>query len=72
MLTSRQFGTCFLIMLGTGALLVATTQELPQLLQDQFGYTASWAGLAISPGGAVTMGMMIIVGRLRELSSRVI
>lgn len=63
MLTSRQFGTCFLVMLGTGALLIATTQALPQLLQDQYGYTATWAGLAISPGGPVTMGMMLIVGR---------
>ena len=35
MLTSRQFGTCFLVMLGTGALLIATTQALPQVLQDQ-------------------------------------
>jgi DHA2 family multidrug resistance protein len=64
LLTSRQFGACFLVMLGTGALLIATTQVLPQLLQDQYGYTATWAGLAISPGGAVTMGMMLIVGRL--------
>ena len=57
-------------MLGTGALLIATTQELPQLLQDQFGYTATWAGLAISPGGAVTMGMMIIVGRRGAIQPR--
>ena len=64
LLTSRQFGSCFLVMLGTGALLIATTQVLPQLLQDQYGYTATWAGLAISPGGAVTMVMMLIVGRL--------
>ena len=64
LLTSRQFGSCFLVMLGTGALLIATTQVLPQLLQDKYGYTATWAGLAISPGGAVTIGMMLIVGRL--------
>jgi MFS transporter, DHA2 family, multidrug resistance protein len=70
MLTSRQFGTCFLVMLGTGALLIATTQALPQLLQDQYGYTATWAGLAISPGGAVTMGMMLIVGRLGDVQPR--
>ena len=50
MLTSRQFGTCFLVMLGTRALLIATTQALPLLLQDQYGYTATWAGLAISSG----------------------
>jgi DHA2 family multidrug resistance protein len=70
MLAGRQFGTCFLIMLATGALLIATTQALPQLLQDQYSYTATLAGLAISPGGAVTMGMMIVVGRLGSVQPR--
>jgi DHA2 family multidrug resistance protein len=64
MLTGRQFGTCFVIMLATGALLIATTQIVPQLLQERFGYTATLAGLVISPGGLVTMVMMVIVGRL--------
>ena len=64
MLTGRQFGACFVIMLGTGALLIATTQALPQMMQDTFNYTATLAGLAISPGGLVTMGMMLVVGRL--------
>jgi DHA2 family multidrug resistance protein len=70
MLTGRQFGTCFLIMLVTGALLIATTQILPQLLQEKFGYTATLAGLAISPGGAVTMAMMVVVGRLGFVQPR--
>src|SRR6185437_5217883 len=70
MLTGRQFGTCFVIMLVTGALLIATTQILPQLLQEDFGYTATLAGLAISPGGAVTMIMMVIVGRLGFVQPR--
>jgi MFS transporter, DHA2 family, multidrug resistance protein len=70
LLVSRQFGSCFLVMLGTGALLIATTQVLPQLLQDQYGYTATWAGLAISPGGAVTMGMMLVVGRLGSVQPK--
>jgi MFS transporter, DHA2 family, multidrug resistance protein len=70
MLTERQFGTCFLIMLVTGALLIATTQILPQLLQEQFGYTATLAGLAISPGGAVTMVAMVVVGRLGFVQPR--
>ena len=64
MVASPQFGACFLVMLATGALLLATTQFLPQLLQQNFGYTATWAGLALSPGGIVTMGMMFVVGRL--------
>jgi MFS transporter, DHA2 family, multidrug resistance protein len=64
LVATRQFGACFLIMLATGALLLATTQLLPQLLQENFGYTATWAGLALSPGGIVTMAMMFVVGRL--------
>lgn len=64
LLAGRQFGTCFLAMLCTGAVLIATTQFLPQILQEDFGYTATLAGLATSPGGLVTMVMFIIVGRL--------
>jgi len=70
MLAGRQFGTCFVIMLVTGALLIAATQILPQLLQTEFGYTATLAGLAISPGGAVTMCMMVVVGRLGFVQPR--
>jgi MFS transporter, DHA2 family, multidrug resistance protein len=64
MVASRQFGACFMVMLATGAILLATTQFLPQLVQQDFGYTATWAGLVLSPGGVVTMVMMFVVGRL--------
>jgi DHA2 family multidrug resistance protein len=64
MVASRQFGACFLVMLATGAILLATTQFLPQLVQQDFGYTATWAGLVLSPGGVVTMLMMFVVGRV--------
>jgi MFS transporter, DHA2 family, multidrug resistance protein len=64
MVASRQFGACFVVMLLTGAILLATTQFLPQLVQQDFGYTATWAGLVLSPGGVVTMVMMFVVGRL--------
>jgi MFS transporter, DHA2 family, multidrug resistance protein len=64
MVASRQFGASFLVMLATGAILLATTQFLPQLVQQDFGYTATWAGLLLSPGGLVTMAMMFVVGRL--------
>ena len=68
MVASRQFGSCFLVMLATGAILLATTQFLPQLVQGDFGYTATWAGLVLSPGGLVTMAMMFVTGML---SSRI-
>lgn len=64
MVATRQFGACFLVMLTTGAILLATTQFLPQLVQQDFGYTATLAGLLLSPGGAVTMVMMFVVGRV--------
>jgi MFS transporter, DHA2 family, multidrug resistance protein len=61
---TRQFGSAFIVMLATGAILLATTQFLPQLVQQQFGYTATWAGLVLSPGGIVTAIMMPVVGVL--------
>ena len=64
MLATRQFGASFLVMLATGAILLATTQFLPELVQQDFGFTATWAGLVLSPGGFVTMAMMFVVGRL--------
>lgn len=64
MLASRQFGSCFLVMLAAGTILLATTQFLPLLVQQDFGYTATWAGLVLSPGGLVTMAMMLVVGRI--------
>ncbi|PPD07463.1 MAG: EmrB/QacA family drug resistance transporter [Methylocystis sp.] len=67
MIATRQFGACFAVMMALGAVLIATTQILPQLLQLSFGYTATLAGLVLSPGGVVTMAMMIVVGRLSSL-----
>ena len=64
MVGTRQFGASFLVMLATGGILYATTQFMPQLVQQEFGYTATWAGLVLSPGGIVTMLMMFAVGPL--------
>ncbi len=68
MVATRQFGACFLVMGATGAILYATTQFLPLLVQTNFGYTATWAGLVLSPGGVVTLIMMFVVG---QISSRI-
>ena len=43
----RQFGTAFFVMLSVGAILFGTTQLMPQLLQENFGYTATLAGTLI-------------------------
>ena len=49
---------------ATGAILYATSQFLPLLVQTDFGYTATWAGVLLTPGGLVTMLMMFIVGQI--------
>jgi DHA2 family multidrug resistance protein len=64
MVATRQFGASFVVMGATGAILYATTQFLLLLVQTDFGYTATWAGLVLSPGGVVTMAMMFAVGSL--------
>ncbi|MCJ2080031.1 DHA2 family efflux MFS transporter permease subunit [Methylobacterium sp. J-090] len=64
LLGSRQFGACFLVMMATGAILIATTQFVPQLVQEYFGYTATLAGLVLAPGGLVTVFMMLVIGRI--------
>jgi MFS transporter, DHA2 family, multidrug resistance protein len=64
LLGRRQFAACFLVMLATGAVLISTTQLLPQLLQSDLNYTAMLAGLALSPGGVATLVLMPVVGRL--------
>ncbi|NTF46587.1 EmrB/QacA family drug resistance transporter [Rhizobium sp. AC27/96] len=67
LLGTRQFGACFIVMMATGAILIATTQFIPQVVQENYGYTATWAGLALSPGGLVTMAMMFVAGRLSSM-----
>jgi DHA2 family multidrug resistance protein len=64
MIATRQFGVCFVVMMATGAILLATTQFLPQLVQEDYAYTATWAGLVLTPGGLVTVVMMLAVGPL--------
>jgi MFS transporter, DHA2 family, multidrug resistance protein len=47
-----------------GFVLYSSTVLIPQLLQELLGYPAELAGLALSPGGAVIMLMMPVVGML--------
>ena len=64
LLGRRQFGTCFVMMLATGAAIFSSIQLMPQLVQNEFGYTAMLAGLSLLPGGIVTMTMMPVAGYL--------
>ena len=53
-----------IVMFFVGIVLFATTQLIPQLTQDLFGYDATKAGLTLSPGGAFVFFMMPIAGFL--------
>src|SRR5205085_703474 len=64
MLKNRNFAIATTAMFFLGFVLYASTVLIPQFLQQLLGYTAELAGLALSPGGAVIMVMMPVVGFL--------
>src|ERR1700732_4662610 len=64
MLKERNFAIATLAMFFLGFVLYSSTVLIPQLLQQLLGYTAESAGKALSPGGAVIMCMMPVVGLL--------
>src|SRR5438128_4730694 len=64
MLKNRNFALATMAMFFLGFVLYASTVLIPQFLQELLGYTAQLAGMALSPGGAVIMLMMPVVGLL--------
>jgi DHA2 family multidrug resistance protein len=64
MLKNRNFALSTIAMFFLGFVLYASTVLIPQFLQELLGYTAKLAGMALSPGGAVIMCMMPVVGFL--------
>jgi DHA2 family multidrug resistance protein len=64
MLKDRNFAIATMAMFFLGFVLYSSTVLIPQLLQQLLGYTAQLAGMALSPGGAVIMCMMPVVGIL--------
>ncbi|MDV2985321.1 UNVERIFIED_CONTAM: DHA2 family efflux MFS transporter permease subunit [Methylobacteriaceae bacterium AG10] len=64
LLKRRQFSACFVVMLFTGAVLISTTQFIPQITQEYYGYTATLSGLVLGPGGIMTVISMFVIGRV--------
>lgn len=58
LLGRRQFAVSFVMMMMVGAAMFSSTQLLPQLLQQSFGYTATLSGLALMLGGIVMLMAM--------------
>ncbi len=64
MLGERNFAIANVLMFMLGVLLFGSTVLLPLFLQTLMGYSATTAGLVLSPGGFVTMACMPLVGFL--------
>jgi DHA2 family multidrug resistance protein len=64
MLKDRNFAIATLAMFFLGFVLYASTMLIPEMLQELLGYPAEMAGLALSPGGALIMLTMPVVGFL--------
>ena len=47
-----------------GGILYASAVVIPQFAQQVIGYTATWAGLILSPGGVVVLFLIPVVGRI--------
>jgi MFS transporter, DHA2 family, multidrug resistance protein len=64
LLKNRNFGISAFLMFMVGVILLGSTVLIPQYLQLVMGYSATAAGLAISPGGLLVMCMLPFVGIL--------
>jgi MFS transporter, DHA2 family, multidrug resistance protein len=64
LLGMRNFGVGNLLMFMLGFVLLGSTALLPLFVQTVLGYTATDAGLVLSPGGFAIMALMPVVGAL--------
>ncbi len=64
LLKNRGFFAANIVMFAMGFILFSTTQLLPQMVQELLGYTATYAGLVITPGGFAVMMVMPMIGLL--------
>jgi len=64
LLANRSFGMSCLMVFFIGFALYGSSTLLPLLLQSEFGYDATLAGLVLSPGGLALVVLMPIAGKL--------
>ena len=60
---NRNFAVGCVMIFGIGAILYSGAVLLPQLAQQRLGYTATLAGLVLSPGALMILVLIPIVGR---------
>jgi len=64
LLANKYFGSACLIIFFVGFTLYGASTLIPLLLQSEFGYDATLAGLVLSPGGLIVIVLMPIAGKL--------
>jgi len=64
LLKDRNFSSAVFMMYTLGFVLYSSTMLLPIFLQTMMGYNALYSGMALSPGGILTLITMPIVGWL--------
>jgi DHA2 family multidrug resistance protein len=64
LMATRSFGMASLMIFFVGVTLYASSTMLPLLVQSEFGYDATTAGLVLSPGGFALIILMPVVGKL--------
>ena len=63
-MTDRNFFTGFIAVSALGFVLYAAAVVIPQFAQQVLGYNAILAGLILSPGALVIIGLIPFIGRL--------
>ncbi|MDQ0472703.1 DHA2 family efflux MFS transporter permease subunit [Labrys wisconsinensis] len=66
-LADRNFAVGCTMIVAMAVILYSSAVLLPQLSEQQLGYTATWAGLLLSPGAIALIGLIIVVGRILPL-----
>jgi len=63
-LKDRNFAVSSLLMAGMAMILYGSSVVLPQLAQQDLGYTATWSGLVLSPGAILVVMTIPLVLKL--------
>ncbi len=67
MFKDRNFAISSILIIGMSVILYGTSVLIPQFAQQTLGYTATWAGLVLAPGGVAIMLLIPPVGRLMKV-----
>ncbi|MGY5957739.1 Multidrug export protein EmrB [Kosakonia sp. BK9b] len=63
-MTDRNFAVSSLLMAGMAMVLYGSSVVIPQLAQQDLGYTATWSGLVLSPGAVLIVLTIPLVLKL--------